>query len=417
MDSKITIPKRRRRRWPWLLLALLILSGAGFAVYSANGQGNDEQKVKIEDIDLRVGKSEVSDIQVTVSEVGTIEPAVKVDVKSNLSGKVTELLVREGDRVSRGQVMAKVEPDVNQAQTLSDVRSQLNLAEIRSNDAQRHLETNSKLHEEGYVSEQALKDFRVQVDTALEDLDAARTKMRIVEESGIPLSGPISTTQRVNLLSPMDGFVIKRNVEVGQTVTSGVSSFNEGTVIYTVADLRSMLIKASVNEVDIGRVRHQMPVVITVDAFPYKRFDGTVTHISPAARLKEKIRVFDIEVTLGEQIADFRAGMTANIEVRGDKVEKALGVPVEAIFKKDDKEVVYVMKKPFETIPEGDKQPRKLGSGKLDISDAWQKFFEERPVTVGIASLERAQVLTGLEEGVELALEDPTRPRQIEEED
>jgi multidrug efflux pump subunit AcrA (membrane-fusion protein) len=142
-----------------------------------------------------------------------------------------------------------------------------------------------------------------------------------------------------------------------------------------------------------------------------------VTHISPAARLKEKIRVFDIEVTLQEQIPDFRAGMTANIEVRGDKVEKALGVPVEAIFKKDDKEVVYVMKKPFETIPKGDKQPRKLGSGKLDISDAWQKFFEERPVTVGIASLERAQVLTGLEEGVELALEDPTRPRQIEEED
>jgi HlyD family secretion protein len=417
MDSKITIPKRRRRRWPWLLLALLILSGAGFAVYSANGQGNDEQTIKIEDIDLRVGKSEVSDIQVTVSEVGTIEPAVKVDVKSNLSGKVTELLVREGDRVSRGQIMAKVEPDVNQAQTLSDVRSQLNHAEIRSDEAQRHLETNTRLHEEGYVSEQALKDFKVQVDSALEDLDSARTKMRIVEESGIPLGGPISTTQRVNLLSPMEGFVIKRNVEVGQTVTSGVSSFNEGTVIYTVADLRSMLIKASVNEVDIGRVRHQMPVVITVDAFPYKRFDGTVTHISPAARLKEKIRVFDIEVTLQEQIPDFRAGMTANIEVRGDKVEKALGVPVEAIFKKDDKEVVYVMKKPFETIPKGDKQPRKLGSGKLDISDAWQKFFEERPVTVGIASLERAQVLTGLEEGVELALEDPTRPRQIEEED
>jgi HlyD family secretion protein len=215
----------------------------------------------------------------------------------------------------------------------------------------------------------------------------------------------------------MDGYVIKRNVEVGQTVTSGVSSFNEGTIIYTVADLRSMLIKASVNEVDIGRVRLQMPVVITVDAFPYKRFDGTVTHISPAARLKEKIRVFDIEVTLQEQIADFRAGMTANIEVRGDKVEKALGVPVEAIFKKDDKEVVYVMKKPFEMIPEGEKKPRKLNSGKLDVSDAWQKFFEERPVTVGIASLERAQILTGLEEGIDLALEDPTRPRQIEEED
>jgi len=415
MESKVIIPKRRRRRWPWILLVLIILSGAGFAVYSASAKGNGEQLIKLEDIDLRVGKTEVSDIQVTVSEVGTIEPAVKVDVKSTLSGKVTELLVREGDRVTRGQIMAKVEPDVNQAQTLHEVRSQLNHAEIRSNEAKRHLETNTRLHEEGYVSEESLKDFKVQFDTALEDLDSARVKMRIVEESGIPISGPISTTQRASLVSPMDGYVIKKNVEIGQTVTSGVSSFNEGTVIYTVADLRSMLIKASVNEVDIGRVRLQMPVVITVDAFPYKRFDGMVTQISPAARLKEKIRVFDIEVTLTEQIPEFRAGMTANIEVRGDKVEKALAVPVEAIFKKDDKEVVYVMKKPFEEIPEGEKKPRKLNSGKLDVSDAWQKFFEERPVTIGLASLEKAQVLTGLEEGIELALEDPTRPRQIEE--
>src|SRR5262249_40762685 len=161
--------------------------------------------------------------------------------------------------------------------------------------------------------------------------------------SGIPLSGQISTTQRVNIVSPMDGSVIKKNVEVGQTVTSGVSSFNEGTVIYTVADLGSMLIKASINEVDIGRVRLHLPVVITVDAFPYRRFAGTVTHISPAARLKDKIKVFDVEVTLGEQVPDFRAGMTANIDVRGDKAEKVLSVPVEGIFKKNDREVAYIL--------------------------------------------------------------------------
>ena len=67
MDSKVIIPRRRRRRWPWVLLVLLILSGAGFAVYSASAKGNGEQVIKLEDIDLRVGKSEVSDIQVTVS--------------------------------------------------------------------------------------------------------------------------------------------------------------------------------------------------------------------------------------------------------------------------------------------------------------------------------------------------------------
>jgi multidrug efflux pump subunit AcrA (membrane-fusion protein) len=234
-------------------------------------------------------------------------------------------------------------------------------------------------------------------------------------ESGIPLEGQISTSQRVNIVSPMDGTVVKKNVEVGQTVTSGVSSFNEGTPIYTVADVGSMLIKASINEVDIGRVRLGMPVVISVDAFPYRRFDGTVTHISPAARLKEKVKVFDIEVTLKDQVKDFRAGMTANIEVRGEKVAGALGIPVEAIFKKQDREVVYVLKKPFDNPKTGEKEPKKTRSGKLDVSDVWQRFFEEKEVKIGLVSLEKAQLLDGLSEGVEVALEDPTKPRQIDE--
>ena len=116
-----------------------------------------------------------------------------------------------------------------------------------------------------------------------------------------------------------------------------------------------------------------------------------------------------------DQAPDFRAGMTANIEVRGDKVDKALGVPVEAIFKKKDREVVYILKKPFDNSKSEDKQPKKTRSGKLDVSDVWQRFFEEKNVKVGLVSLEKAQILDGLSEGVEIALEDPSKPRQIDE--
>jgi RND family efflux transporter MFP subunit len=407
--------RRGRRRWIWILLVLIAVGLGGGAFVFIRASAKNKQTLSSDDLDLRIGKSEMAEIQVTVNEVGTIEPVVKVDVKSTLSGKVTDLLVKEGDRVKRGQVLARVEPDVNQAQTLSEVRSGLTLAEIRARDAQKDLETNQRLYEEGLLADQQLKDFKVKFDTANETLEAARTKSRIVVESGIPLEGQISTSQRVNVVSPMDGTVVKKNVEVGQTVTSGMSSFNEGTALYTVADVGSMLIKASINEVDIGRVRLAMPVVITVDAFPYRRFDGTVSHISPAARLKEKVKVFDIEVTLKEQVVDFRAGMTANIEVRGDKVEKALGVPVEAIFKKKDREVVYILRKPFENPKSEDKQPKKTRSGKLDVSDVWQRFFEEKDVKVGLVSLEKAQILDGLSEGVEIALEDPSKPRQIDE--
>jgi len=418
MNAPMPPARRRRRRWPWIFVSLLLLTLVATAVgVWARGKGPREAEgIPPDEFDLRLGKSAVSDIQVTVNEVGTIEPVVKVDVKSTLSGKIIDLLVREGERVAKGQVLARVEPDVNQAQTLSQVRSELNLAEIKAQDARRDLETNQRLRDEGYLSETEFKTFKVKVDTTTEDLDAARTRFRIVEESGIPLEGQISTTQRVNIVSPMEGYVIKKNVEVGQTATSGLSSFNEGTVLYTVADLRSMLIKAAINEVDIGRVRLGMPVVITVDAFPYRRFEGSVSHISPAARLKEKIKVFDVEVTLTDQVPDFRVGMTANIEIRGDKVEKALSVPVESIFKKNDRDVLYVLRKPPAEPKSDEKKPRKTRSGKYDISDVWERYFEEKAVKVGLASLERVQVLEGMEADIELALEDPTRPRQIEEE-
>ena len=415
MSLTVTPKVRRRRRWPWITAAVLLVAGGAAAVMTAKSQAKAARAVATDDLEVRIGKSEIADIQVAVNEVGTIEPTVKVDVKSTLSGKVTELLVREGDHVAGSQVLARVEPDVNQAQTLSAVKTELNLAEIRAADAAKDLERNERLHAEGYVSDSTLKDFRVKFDTTREDLAAAKTRLRIVEESGIPISGQISTMQRVNIVSPMDGYVIKKNVEVGQTVMSGVQSFNEGTPLYTVADVNTMLIKAAINEVDIGKIRLGLPVRITVDAFPYRKFEGKVTHISPAARLKEKIKVFDVEVTLARQQPDFRAGMTANIEVLGDRAEKTLSVPVEGVFRKDGRQIVYLLKKSFDEKP-GDRPPRKTKSGKLDVSDCWKRFFEEREVEIGLAGLERAQVLKGLTAGQELALEDPTRPRKVDEE-
>jgi len=417
MSEKARPKARRRRPLLWFGLPLLAVAVLVALFFITRGDAKTRNGMTGEDLDIRLGRSEVADIQVAVNEVGTIEPVVKVDVKSTLSGEVTDLLVREGDRVQKGQVLARIEPDVNQAQTLSQVRSGLNMAELNQRDAKRNLEMNRKLYEEGLLSDQILKDYQLKFDTTLEDLDAAKTKMRIVVESGVPLDRPISTTQRINIVSPMDGYVIHKNVEIGQTVMSGVSSFNEGTAIYTVADVGDMLIKASINEVDIGRVRLNAPVVITVDAFPYRKFDGTVSHISPAAHLKDKIKVFDTEVTLKDQVPDFRAGMTANIEVRGERVDKAMSVPVEAIFKKDGRVVVYVLKSTFDEPKAGDtKKPRKTKADKYDVSEVWQRYFEERPVKVGVVSLERAQILDGIQKDLELALENPTRPRQVDDE-
>src|SRR5262249_54508178 len=115
-----------KRRWI-VFIILLLLAAAAVAGLSFPSTlfPRDNKSLNGDDLDLRVGKAEVADVQLAGSEVGTIEPVVKVDVKSTLSGTVRQILVREGDRVHPGQTLARVEPDVNQAKTLSAVKSQL----------------------------------------------------------------------------------------------------------------------------------------------------------------------------------------------------------------------------------------------------------------------------------------------------
>jgi HlyD family secretion protein len=349
-----------------------------------------------------------------------------VDVKSVLSGKVVELLVREGDRVKKGQVLARVEPDVNQARDLSQVKNAVREAEIALKEAKDTHERTRGLLNQGLLSRQADLESETKYSTARAAYDAALEKYRIVQESGVPIAlAAADTTQRLNVGSPMDGVVIRRPVELGDTVTSGVSSFNAGTVLMTVADVETMIIKAGVNEVDIGKIRLEQPVKISLDAYPKVKFAGNIRRIAPAARLEEKVKVFDVEIGIERQGAELRTGMTANIDVVGEKRLKVLTVPVEAVFKKDETEVVYVKKPPSpKTADSGGFLASAFAAGKKDVpaaklddKDKWKEKFELRTIETGLASVDKVQVVKGLDSGVEVAVEDPTRPKEKKDRD
>lgn len=406
---------KRVRRWLWIGALALAVVGIGYAFARPKGKpGEEKDKVK-------TAKAEVADVQVRVTEVGSVEPDVKVDVKSVLSGKVVELLVREGDRVKRGQVLARVEPDVNQARDLVQVKNSVSEAEIGLNEAKATYERNKDLLAQGLLSAQSGLESETRYRQAKANRDSAMDKYRIVEESGVPIAvASAGTMQRLNVTSPMDGVVIRRPVELGDTVMSGVSSFNAGTVLMTVADVETMIIKAGINEVDIGKVRLEQPVKVSLDAYPKVRFAGKILRIAPAARLDEKVKVFDVEIAIEHQGAELRTGMTANIDIVGEKREKVLTVPVEAIFKKDETEVVYVKK------PEEPKAAEKEGflssvfaAGKkdappvkLDPKDAWKEKFETKEIETGLAAVDKVEVVKGLTAGMEIAVEDPTRPKE-----
>ncbi len=410
----------RKRKW-WLIAAAVGVVAVGTTVALASRTKNG---TPIKD-ETPVSKAVVADVQVEVLEVGTVQPEIKVDVKSALSGKVVELPVREGDVVKNGQLIASIEPDVNQAQTLAGVRRGVNQAEIDFADAEKGYRDKQELLKDGLISVEVHREAETRYKSTREVLDAAREKAAIMTSSGIPVS--TSPSQRINITAPMDGVVITRQVELGEAVT-GAGSFNAGTVIATVADLGTMLVKAGVNEVDIGKVRLGAPVTVTLDAYPKVRFPAKVSRIAPAARLDNQVKVFDVEVSLDSQGKELRTGMTANVSIKGEKAAKVLAVPVEAVFHREDGEVVYVRKNQTdkagsakgETKADGTKPDSKAGMAKPDPKatpdprEAWKRVFDERKVETGLASLAQVEIISGLVAGEEVALEDPTRPKKKE---
>ena len=410
----------KRRRW-FVIIAVTVIAAAAVAFAAktrGNGNGEEEKGPEIPTL-----AASIDDVQVVVREIGTVEPEVKVEIKSNLSGRVVELPVRAGDEVVKGQLIARIEPDVNQAQDLLAVRSRLDAASIDVEDAKQDYEAKRKLFENGLISVEVNRGAETRYRQAQQSLDAAREKISLVEASGIPVGD--NPQQVVNIRAPMDGVIIERPVELGETVT-GSGSFNAGTVIATVADLGTMLVKAGINEVDIGKIHLDQPARITLDAFPRVLFTGVISRIAPAARLDNQVKVFDVEIILNELGRELRTGMTANLEIRGETRQQVLAIPIESVFVRGEEEMVYVKRetplpKEAAEVSEGarDEQDEDNESAESDEKETWRddprqqwrRWFEERKVITGIASTTEVEIVEGLEEDEKVALADPSKPQ------
>lgn len=401
----------KKKRWLWLVIVVL---GAGAAVVAARGR--DKGDAKPEASPFRLGKVQAEDLQVSVREVGVVDPFTKVDVKSAVSGRVLALKIREGAVVKTGDLLAEIEPDVNQAQTLSDVQGGLRQEELKLQDAQRDYANQKSLFENGLIGRDAYRASEIRLSQARESLNSAKLRYQIVEDRGIPISGN-AASQKARVTSPMSGVVIRKGVELGETVTSGVSSFNAGTVLFTVADLKSLIVRVNLNEVDIAKVHVGQPVRITLDAYPQKAFTGKVSFVAPAADLIEKIKVFKIEVTLDELTEAFHTGMSANVEILGERRAKAVSIPLEALQKRDGQTVAFRLKNNL--TPAQTKAAKEALGGRnkfIWLSDHWKEYFDVVPVSAGIATLERVEIIAGLKAGQQVCLEDPSK-KKVEKDD
>src|SRR5687767_2803282 len=240
---------KRKRKITIISVIVLALAILGAVAVKANGKDK-----KAPESPVKTAKAEVADIQVKVTEVGTVEPEVKVEVKSPISGKVVEIFHRDGDVVRKGEVLARVEPDLNQAQSLAETKNTLASTQNRFEEARKNFEADNKLFLQGLLAPKQHRDVEADYMEARQDYEKAREKYALVEKSGIPIGQSAANFTGSNVVSPMDGVLLTKDVEIGESITSGVSSFNAGTVLFSVADTSKMIVKAGVNEVDIGKI-------------------------------------------------------------------------------------------------------------------------------------------------------------------
>jgi HlyD family secretion protein len=326
---------------------------------------------------FNVGVVDRGTIRVTIEETGIVEPERKIVVKSPISGVVRQLMVQAGDGVRVGQVMAVIVPDIAQANALAQLRSEFAASEISVQNLRREYARAQELQRRMLISEAEVESRRTALEQAENQYRATQERLRLMQESGVRAT---DESQSARITAPASGVILLRGVEEGETVVGGTSAFGGGTELFTIADLSTLLVKAAINEVDIGKVGVGDTVRITVDAFPGDTALGVVRLVPPAARQQDRIRVFDVEIVVTANKKVLRPGMTANVQIAGPMREDVARLPVEAVFYAEGKPTVF-----------------KLIAGAP----------ERTPVMLGLSNLSYVEVLGGLAEGDSVALEDP----------
>lgn len=314
------------------------------------------------------------DVSRVVSASGQVQPREKVEVGSEVSGKITAIFVDFNDRVTKNQILAQVDPEtfqnaVDQAQarlkqaqaTVDNGRASINRATVALDVAEKAYNRQKLLFSEQAISQQAweqadqayvnaklgLETEQVSLKSALAGLDTARASV----------SDAVTKLERTKIRSPIDGVILSRKVEVGQTVQSSQSVAQFFTVA---ADLSQIEIEAAVFESDIGGIDAGDPVVFTVDAFAGERFQGSVVQVQQLGVEQANVVMYTVVVNARNPNGKLLPGMTANVEITADRVADTLRVDFDATRFQPPKDILEAMREEMERAGQGGGQS---GSG------------------------------------------------------
>lgn len=417
---------RLSSRGKYAALVLVVLLGAGYG--ALRYLGSDDKAVQ-----YKLAKVEAGPLTAVVSATGTLGPVVSVQVGSQVSGQIKEIYVDFNSNVKAGQLIARLDPEtfehrVRQAEadleaarataltqqaTVAGQRAQLARVQANLSEAQRDFERKKQLVDRNFISP-AERDKAQSVLLATQaEHDAARAQVRVAESQAASGQAVVKQRQaqlaqarvdleRTAIRSPVEGVVVKRSIQTGQTVAASL----QAPELFVIArDLADMQVEASIDEADVGRISEGQKATFTVDAFPGRGFEGKVEQVRKAAQVVSNVVTYTVVISADNADLSLLPGMTANVRIITAQKDHVLKVPNAAIrFRPpadpERSQATAARNGPDDGVPA--RKPVGRPGSRLWVLDA-SGVPEAVPVTFGLSDGGMTEIVSGeLTEGSEV---------------
>ena len=361
------------------IIILIIIAAGVFALFR-----DKEPEIKFRTINVSKG-----DIREIVTASGTVNAVTTVLVGTQVSGTIKHIYVDFNSQVKKDQLIVQIDPAIFEAQVeqaranLLSARANLEKADAALVDAKRTFDRTKELYQRNLIARSELDTAETNHETSKAQVEVAKAQI-VQTEAALKLAE--TNLKYTRIVSPVDGIVVSRNVDVGQTVAA---SFQTPTLFTIAQDLTKMQINTNVDEADIGKIKIGQPVEFNVDAYPEIIFNGKVWQIRIAPITVQNVVTYDVVIKMDNPELKLKPGMTANVSILTAVKKDILKIPNAALrFRPSDKNKVNAQQKGFGVWQLVNGEPNRI------------------PVSAGISDGSFTEVISGdIREGQEIIIE------------
>ena len=343
---------------------------AGITVFFLSGNGSDSgrNRIKFKEVIVERGT-----FQIIVMANGVVKSIDRIEIKSKASGEIVELPVEEGDFISQGDLIARLDQKDERAE-VAQAQADFDIAMAELKQAQSTFERRNQLFQDNLISEEEQGQIT---------LDLAVAKGKVIQAS-TTLERAQERLSEAVVRAPIDGTILQKYVEEGQIIASGVSNVSGGTPIVDIADMSSVYIETGIDEIDIGKVQIGQFATVIAEAYPELAFNGEIVRIAPEAKIEQNVTLFDVVVEVKNNDGKLKSGMNTRVEIEIVKKENVLLAPVITMQIPDAKDL-------------GDYQNRDANVRSVLLKQEGK--FILQIVETGLSNFKQVIILAGVEEG------------------